>query len=183
MRFRFSNMLRQPLDVTTQSRFATPLTTSPTTGTQQARLRGSSSPPTTNNSSAGFGTFEQQVLDLTNAERAKRGLAPLSLNNSLNQSAELHSVDMATKNYFSHQGLDGSQPWDRMKAQGYNYSRAAENIAFGQPTAQEVVNAWMNSAGHRANILNSNLKDIGIGYYNGYWTQNFGTLMSASNIA
>ncbi|MBD1844805.1 CAP domain-containing protein [Cyanobacteria bacterium FACHB-63] len=124
-----------------------------------------------------FGTFEQQVFDLTNQQRIQQGLPPLTLNLTLNDVAEKHSQDMATRNYFSHQGLDGSQPWDRMRAEGYNYSRAAENIAFGQPTPQDVVTGWMNSPGHRQNILNSNLKEIGVGYYNGYWTQNFGTAM------
>lgn len=124
-----------------------------------------------------FGTFEQQVFDLTNQQRVQQGLLPLALNLTLNDVAEKHSQDMATRNYFSHQGLDGSQPWDRMRADGYSYSRAAENIAFGQPTPQEVVTAWMNSPGHRQNILDPNLKDIGVGYYNGYWTQNFGTAM------
>ncbi len=124
-----------------------------------------------------FGTFEQQVFDLTNQQRTQQGLSPLSLNLTLNDVAEKHSQDMATRNYFSHQGLDGSQPWDRMRADGYNYSRAAENIAFGQPTPQDVVTAWMNSPGHRQNILDPNLKDIGVGYSNGYWTQDFGTAM------
>jgi uncharacterized protein YkwD len=124
-----------------------------------------------------FGTFEQQVFDLTNQQRIQQGLLPLSLNLSLNDVAEKHSQDMATQNYFSHQGLDGSQPWDRMRVQGYSYSRAAENIAFGQPTPQDVVTAWMNSPGHRQNILDPNLKEIGVGYYNGYWTQDFGTAM------
>jgi len=124
-----------------------------------------------------FGAFEQQVFDLTNQRRSQQGLSPLTLNLTLNDVAEKHSQDMATRNYFSHQGLDGSQPWDRMRAEGYVYSRAAENIAFGQPTPQAVVDAWMNSPGHRQNILDPNLKDIGVGYYNGYWTQDFGTAM------
>jgi len=124
-----------------------------------------------------FGAFEQQVFDLTNQQRSQQGLLPLTLNLTLNDVAEKHSQDMATRNYFSHQGLDGSQPWDRMRAEGYVYSRAAENIAFGQPTPQAVVDAWMNSPGHRQNILDPNLKEIGVGYYNAYWTQDFGTAM------
>jgi uncharacterized protein YkwD len=69
-----------------------------------------------------------------------------------------------------------------MEDSGYgNFARAAENIALGQTSAQQVVSDWMNSPGHRRNILDPNLKDLGVGYFNGYWTQNFGTLMS--NIA
>ncbi|MBD1859810.1 CAP domain-containing protein [Leptolyngbya sp. FACHB-1624] len=137
-------------------------------------------PAPVQSTNAGFGAFEQQVFDLTNQQRAQFGLAPLSLNLTLNDVAEKHSQDMAGNNYFSHQGRDGSQPWDRMRAEGYNYSRAAENIAFGQPTAQDVVTAWMNSPGHRQNILDPNLQEIGVGYYDGYWTQNFGTAMRLS---
>jgi uncharacterized protein YkwD len=157
-------------------RFQTQLTarTSPTPTQSSSPAPLQTAPPT---SSPGFGTFEQQVFDLTNQQRAQFGLAPLTLNLTLNDVAEKHSQDMATRNYFSHQGLNGSQPWDRMRAEGYNYSRAAENIAFGQPTPQDVVTGWMNSAGHRRNILDPNLKDLGVGYYNGYWTQNFGTAM------
>lgn len=172
------NQLLQANQASFGGRFQTRLTTRPN-NTPQTPTQSSSPAPlqTAPASSAGFGTFEQQVFDLTNQQRAQSGLAPLTLNLTLNDVAEKHSQDMATRNYFSHQGLDGSQPWDRMTAQGYNYSRAAENIAFGQPTPQDVVTAWMNSAGHRKNILDPNLKDLGVGYYNGYWTQNFGTAM------
>lgn len=147
-----------------QSRSSAPLQTAP-----PAPVQSSPEPA--------FSTFEQQVFDLTNQQRVQFGFAPLTLNLTLNDVAEKHSQDMATNNYFSHQGRDGSQPWDRMSAEGYSYSRAAENIAFGQPTPQDVVTAWMNSPGHRQNILDPNLKDIGVGYYNGYWTQDFGTAM------
>jgi uncharacterized protein YkwD len=193
MRLQFSEMLkRSPL--MTESTVPTgtsPLNTKLDSGFFGSRSRVSSSgssaqttlaQPVTPSStvvSQGFGDFEQQVIDLTNQERTQRGLAPLSMNLKLNVSAEKHSQEMATKNYFSHQGSNGSQPWDRMRVEGYNYSRAAENIAFGQTTPQQVVNDWMNSTGHRQNILNANLKDIGVGYYNGYWTQNFGTLMAS----
>ncbi len=87
---------------------------------------------------------------------------------------------MAAKNYFSHTGLDGRSPFDRMRDAGYSYSSAAENIAAGQPTPAAVVNGWMNSEGHRANILNCKLTQIGVGVARGgsygiYWTQVFGT--------
>lgn len=183
MMFRAVDQLNQFLQANQASfggRFQTRLTTQSENSPVQSR---SSAPletapaPASASSDAAFGTFEQQVFDLTNQQRAQSGLAPLSLNLTLNDVAEKHSQDMATNNYFSHQGRDGSQPWDRIRAGGYNYSKAAENIAFGQPSPQDVVTAWMNSPGHRQNILDPNLKEIGVGYYNGYWTQDFGTAM------
>jgi uncharacterized protein YkwD len=181
MSTQFSDMLKQPLQtsMTPQAGSSTPL--DPNAGLTQTRVARSSA-PTSSNSDSGFSTFEQQVIDLTNQERAKQGLAPLKMDSRLNDSAEKHSQDMAAQNYFSHQGKNGSQPWDRMEDSGYgNFARAAENIALGQTSAQQVVSDWMNSPGHRRNILDPNLKDLGVGYFNGYWTQNFGTLMS--NIA
>ena len=126
-----------------------------------------------------------QVLELTNAERAKAGLKPLTLNPQLAQAADGHSDSMAADDFFSHTGADGSSVGDRIQETGYQYSRAGENIAAGQRTAEEVVQGWMNSPGHRANILNADYTEIGIGYeylandtgsvnYNHYWTQVFG---------
>ena len=131
-------------------------------------------------------SFEQRVFELTNQERLNAGLLALTYNYQLEVAAESHSQDMALQDYFDHNGLDGSSPFDRIEATGYNYSWAAENIAAGQTTPEQVVNGWMNSPGHRANILNTNLTEIGVGYYylgndtgnenfNHYWTQNFGT--------
>jgi uncharacterized protein YkwD len=87
---------------------------------------------------------------------------------------------MATRNYFDHATPEGKSPFDRMTAAGYVFRAAAENIAAGQRTPESVVQAWMNSAGHRANILNCSLREIGVGVANGgsfgiYWTQDFGT--------
>jgi uncharacterized protein YkwD len=89
---------------------------------------------------------------------------------------------MATNNYFSHNSQNGKTPFQRMTEAGYHWSMAAENIAAGQKTPQAVVTAWMNSQGHRENILNCGLKQIGVGYatsstsrYGTYWTQDFGT--------
>lgn len=173
MMFRFFNTSEQLL----QTRGTTNLPTQPSTLNanqfEQTNQRSLSSDPNT-----GFSEFEQQVVNLTNQERVSRGLSPLAINPTLNNVAEQHSQDMVVQNYFSHQGKDGSLPWNRMQAQGYAYSRAAENIAFGQTTPQQVVTDWMNSPGHQKNILDPNLKEIGVGYYNGYWTQNFGTAMA-----
>jgi uncharacterized protein YkwD len=122
------------------------------------------------------------VVTLTNAERAKAGCGPLTVDATLTAVAQAHSQDMATHNYFDHNSQDGRSPFDRMTAAGYRYSTAAENIAAGQRTAQDVMTGWMNSPGHRANILNCALKEIGVGYatasssqYGVYWTQDFGT--------
>ena len=125
-------------------------------------------------------TFAQQVVDLTNAERAKAGCGALSVNTTLTSVAQAHSADMAAKNYFSHTGQDGRSPFDRMKAAGYSFRTAGENIAAGQQTPAAVMTAWMNSAGHKANIVNCAFTQIGVGYatggsYGKYWTQEFGT--------
>ena len=131
-------------------------------------------------------SYIQQVLDLTNVERNKGGLQPLRLNNKLNQSAQAHSQDMAIADYFSHTGANGSNAGDRAASAGYHYSSLGENIAAGYITPQEVVQGWMNSPGHRANIMNAGYQELGIGYYylatdtgnvnyNYYWTQEFGT--------
>lgn len=121
----------------------------------------------------------QEVVNLVNQERRKAGKSPLRIHSRLNASAQAHSNDMARNNFMSHTGSDGSSPFDRMKRYGYNYRTAAENIAAGQSSPQDVMRSWMNSPGHRKNIINGNFRDIGIGYarggrYGTYWTQNFG---------
>ncbi|MFI6041136.1 CAP domain-containing protein [Nocardia sp. NPDC051321] len=120
-----------------------------------------------------------EVVSLTNNERAKAGCAPLKAESHLTQAAQGHSEDMAAGGFMDHNSSKGD-PGDRISAAGYHAQTWAENIAAGQRSASEVVNSWMNSAGHRANILNCGLKDIGVGYAkagNGtaYWTQDFGT--------
>ncbi|MFY3790113.1 SafA/ExsA family spore coat assembly protein [Ureibacillus sp. MALMAid1270] len=119
--------------------------------------------------------YEQEVLRLVNVERAKAGLPALKNDWELARVAEHKSEDMAKKGYFSHNSPTYGSPFDMMKAYGINYKAAGENIAKGQRSPQEVVNAWMNSAGHRANILNSNFTHMGVGYVaNGnIWTQMF----------
>ncbi|WP_250289836.1 CAP domain-containing protein, partial [Frankia sp. CiP1_Cm_nod1] len=121
-----------------------------------------------------------EVVALTNAERARAGCAALMADRRLTAAAQAHSADMSTRDYFSHDSLDGRTPFQRMAEAGYGFSAAAENIAAGQRTPAEVVRGWMNSAGHRANILNCSLRQIGVGYatggrYGTYWTQDFGT--------
>lgn len=120
-------------------------------------------------------SFEQQVIDLTNEKRASRGLKPLNANWELSRVARYKSQDMANNKYFSHTSPTYGSPFNMIKNFGIKYRSAGENIAYGQRTPAQVVNSWWNSAGHRANMLNANYTDIGVGYVaNGnYWTQMF----------
>ncbi len=119
----------------------------------------------------------QEVLKLVNIERAKQNLPALKLNTALSNVAQLKSEDMKNKNYFNHTSPTYGSPFNMMKQFGINYKYAGENIAKGQKTAADVVTAWMNSEGHRANILNKNFTDMGLGYVKSgsttYWTQMF----------
>ena len=119
----------------------------------------------------------EQVLSLTNAERAKVGCGALTINNTLAVVAQAHAVDMAESDFFDHNSLNGASPFDRMQAAGYRFSSAAENIAAGYSTPASVMDGWMNSSGHRANILNENYDCIGVGYTmvdgHPYWVQLF----------
>ncbi|CAM5221248.1 putative YkwD family protein OS=Ureibacillus acetophenoni OX=614649 GN=SAMN05877842_11787 PE=4 SV=1 [Ureibacillus acetophenoni] len=130
--------------------------------------------PTTNVNQS-ISDFEKQVVDLTNAERAKAGLKPLEIHTQLMNVAQAKSDDMAKNNYFSHNSPTYGSPFDQMKSAGISYRAAGENIAKGQTTPAQVVQAWMDSPGHRANILNANFTHIGVGYVaNGnIWTQQF----------
>jgi uncharacterized protein YkwD len=106
------------------------------------------------------------MVTAINNERARYGLPPVVANTKLNTAAQKHSRDMANNDFFSHTGSDGSSPFTRMKREGYYYTYAMENIAAGYPTVSQVVTGWMNSPGHRANILSKYLKEIGVGYVN-----------------
>jgi len=118
-----------------------------------------------------------QVVQLVNSERSKAGCSPLTVNAKLTKAAQAHSEDMAAHRTMSHTGSDGSSPGDRITAAGYSWSMYGENVAYGYSTPQSVMTAWMNSPGHRANILNCSFKEIGVGYAGpgDYWTQDFGT--------
>ncbi|MEB9787583.1 CAP domain-containing protein, partial [Bacillus cereus] len=107
--------------------------------------------------------FEQRVVELTNAERAKQGLPALKIDTELSKVARIKSEDMQKNNYFDHNSPTYGSPFDMMKKFGISYTSAGENIAQGQRTPEEVVQAWMNSAGHRANILNNGFTHIGVG--------------------
>ncbi|GIN63529.1 hypothetical protein J27TS8_35220 [Robertmurraya siralis] len=123
-------------------------------------------------------SIENQVIQLTNQERAKYGLKPLKANWELSRIARYKSADMRDRNYFSHTSPTYGSPFEMIKKFGLSYRSAGENIAAGQTSPQQVVQAWMNSEGHRANILNSGYTEIGVGYVKGgsqryYWTQMF----------
>ena len=118
-------------------------------------------------------SFEEQVVVLVNQERKKAGLAPLTHRADIKNVAEKKAMDMINSNYFSHTSPNYGSPFDMLKAFGVSYRTAGENIAKGQKSPQEVMNAWMNSSGHRANILNGSYTSIGVGYYNGAWVQLF----------
>ena len=120
------------------------------------------------------------VVSATNAERARHRLGLLTVDPRLAAAAQGHSEDMVRRTFFAHENPDGAQVWDRAVAAGYTYRKVAENIAAGQPTAADVVRGWMESPGHRANILDGELTQIGVGRaaggsYGVYWTQVFGT--------
>ncbi|GAB3872846.1 CAP domain-containing protein [Terrabacter terrigena] len=124
-------------------------------------------------------TYQQQVVQLVNAQRAKVGCRALVSDARLARAAQAHSADMAKRRYFSHTSLDGRTFVQRIRAQGYTGTRLGENIAAGYRTPSSVMAAWMKSPGHRANILNCSYKAIGVGYasggpYGAYWTQDFG---------
>jgi hypothetical protein len=125
--------------------------------------------------------YANEVLNLVNKERQAAGLAPLTRAVELDRAAQKFAQYMGEAGFFSHNGPDGSTPSSRIKAEGYNGTTWGENIAAGQKDPQAVMNAWMNSSGHRANILHSAFKEIGIGVavvpgspMRIYWVQDFG---------
>lgn len=136
--------------------------------------------PTQNNNvqASSISAEANEVIRLVNVERSKNGLAPLKANAELSKVATTKAQDMIDKNYFSHTSPTYGSPFDMMKKFGINYTAAGENIAYGQKTPADVMNSWMNSPGHRANILNSNFTEIGVGVANDkngtpYWVQMF----------
>ncbi|MBB6418293.1 CAP domain-containing protein [Streptomyces sp. AK010] len=126
---------------------------------------------------SGESSAAAQVLSLVNEERAKVGCSPVAANSALQSLAQNYSEDMAARGFFDHTDPDGSTPWDRAEKAGIS-NLGGENIARGQADAAAVMDAWMNSPGHRANILNCDFKTLGVGVEFGsggpWWTQNFG---------
>jgi uncharacterized YkwD family protein len=148
-----------------------PVQPQPTTPVQEQPAKPSEGTSVTSQVSA----YEQQVVDLTNQERAKQGLPALKLDTELSKVAKEKSLDMKNNSYFSHTSPNYGSPFDMMKQFGISYRAAGENIAMGQRSPEEVVNAWMNSEGHRKNILSSSFTHIGVGHVadGNYWTQMF----------
>uniref|UniRef100_A0AAV1UVQ9 SCP domain-containing protein n=1 Tax=Peronospora matthiolae TaxID=2874970 RepID=A0AAV1UVQ9_9STRA len=131
---------------------------------------------------AQYEDYCQEMLDAVNVERSKEGLAPLCSNNKLSAAAKRHSDDMAAQDFMAHVGSDGSTMSQRITASEYEWDAIAENVAAGQEDVTSVMVSWMNSKGHRANILGPDYTMLGMAYaYNGeskykhYWTQDFGT--------
>lgn len=118
--------------------------------------------------------FEQKVIELTNSHRRAAGCEPLTVDTALSRAARTHSVDMAEQEFFAHKSPDGSTPGDRAVKNGYVTPHVAENIAWGYRSPQAVVDGWMDSDGHRGNILNCRYVHVGVGFHDFYWTQNFG---------
>ncbi|MGM0903010.1 MAG: CAP domain-containing protein [Bacillota bacterium] len=123
----------------------------------------------------GISQAAQQVIDLTNEQRKQNGLPALQADTQLSGVAQMKSEDMRQNGYFSHTSPTHGSPFDMMRDQGVSYKTAGENIAQGQPTPQEVVKAWMDSPGHRKNILSPDFTHIGVGYDSSghHWTQMF----------
>jgi uncharacterized YkwD family protein len=119
------------------------------------------------------GAYATQVSQLVNQERQKAGLAPLTLDAELSNVALAKAKDMIAKNYFDHNSPTYGSPFDMMRSFGIEYTAAGENIAKGQTSPQAVMNDWMNSPGHRQNILSTNYDSIGVAYYQGAWVQLF----------
>ncbi|GAA1901435.1 CAP domain-containing protein [Streptomyces durmitorensis] len=127
----------------------------------------------------GLAEWGSAVLRLTNAERTAAGLRPLSPDPLLTVAAQGHSADMIARAFYAHTSPDGGEPWHRASAAGSTHRAIGENIACGQRTPAEVVDGWMNSPGHRANILGPSFTHLGVGFAGGgsagtYWTQLFG---------
>lgn len=156
-----SQQTQQPAQTTTPQ----PVQQQPETSTK----------PTTPQTTSTLSAYEQKVVDHTNQERAKNGLPALKVDLALSKMAHEKSRDMSANGYFSHTSPTYGSPFDMMKKYGISYRYAGENIAMGQRTPEEVVKGWMNSEGHRKNILSPNFNYIGVGYVSqgNYWTQEF----------
>lgn len=164
---------KKPVQPTAKSKVTAQKPTQQTQPSKVSTNKPASSQPTQTASSVS--AFEKKVVELTNAERAKQGLAPLTLDTALSKVARTKSQDMKNKNYFDHTSPTYGTPFEMMKTFGISYKSAGENIAMGQTTPEQVVQAWMNSQGHRENIMNSSFTHIGVGYVasGNYWTQMF----------
>ncbi|WP_345352806.1 CAP domain-containing protein [Actinoallomurus liliacearum] len=166
----------RPSKASHRSKSPTPKRKTPKSSATPSATR-STATATPSKSTSKAAAAESAVVRLTNEQRAAHGCTALRVDTRLRTAARAHSADMRDRNYFDHNSPDGRTPWDRIKAAGYA-DPGAENIAKGYATPEAVVQGWMNSPGHRANILNCSLKAIGVGVAYGsggpWWTQDFG---------
>lgn len=169
-----SSCSRPSTSAPVSSKPSAPVSSKPTT---PASSKPASSSPASSNGGT-YSAFQNEVVRLVNVQRANYGLKALSVNAAITKTATLKSQDMAAKGYFDHTSPTYGSPFDMMKQFGISYRSAGENIAYGQTSPAQVMDGWMNSPGHRANILNSSYTQIGVGVArnaNGtyYWTQHF----------
>ncbi|MFE4450179.1 sigma-70 family RNA polymerase sigma factor [Streptomyces sp. NPDC056796] len=166
-----------PSPSATKSPSASPSRSATATPAKPPKPRAPSSGPAATPKATTAPSVAEEVIALVNTERAKEGCGSVSGNALLAKAASDHSADMVARDYFSHTSPDGTDPGARITAAGYRWSTYGENIAKGQQTAESVMDSWMNSEGHRANILNCAFKEIGIGREDSsggpVWTQNF----------
>ncbi len=176
MRSRIPASVLQRLQ-SSQSRLSTPQIPADWTQYGQAPTAPSqpaSSAPSAPSTPINVSQAAQQVLDLVNQARTKANLPPLTWNNQLASAAQGHAEDMQKRNFFDHVNPDGLSPTNRIQAAGYRGSTYGENIARGQTSPEQVMNDWMNSPGHRENILRPSFREIGIGIVGNIWVQDFG---------
>jgi uncharacterized YkwD family protein len=152
---------------------STPNTSTPTTSTPTTSTPNTSTQDTTTSNSSTQSAFATEVFNMVNQERSKAGLSTLAIDSALSGMALDKAKDLYNNNYFDHNSPTYGSPFDMMKTYGIQFTYAGENIAKGQQTPQEVMTAWMNSQGHRDNILNSHFTKIGVAFYNGEWVQEF----------
>ncbi|MNN25525.1 Cysteine-rich secretory protein family protein [compost metagenome] len=176
--FSWENFLQQFRDLNQQGTAKVQAGTSNQTGSNtktNTKTAQTNTNTTTNTTKAGTSqsAFADQVVSLVNQERAKVGAKPLAADKALAAMALDKAKDMYSKGYFDHTSPTYGSPFDMMNSYGIHYTYAGENIAKGQKNPAEVMTAWMNSPGHKQNILSPNYTKIGVAYYNGEWVQEF----------
>ena len=166
-------VIQKPVSQPQTEKPTAPEVEKPSTSAPSTSKPAEPSKPSTPANATDKSTFASQVVTLVNKERAKAGLKALTVHEKLTGMAVDKAKDMNDNQYFDHTSPTHGSPFDMMKKYGISYGYAGENIAMGQRTPEEVMKSWMNSEGHRKNIMSANFTMIGVGYYNGYWVQEF----------